>query len=1008
MEPRKMSVNRRTLLPAEAQLCNTVGLTKEEYWHFVALADAYTSEQKHGYELIPNVRNEPVTIVTLVIGIALQAVSMLLAPKPQAQKGRGGPNITSPDKKGQSKFAPQTSFDSVQELATLGDVIPLIFTRKGVRVSCGLVWSQMLSNGIGQQLRIIGMFGSGKIKGRPEWAGYAIGDVLLENYSEARVALYFQPDGGRMVENSSDRYPQGSARRTEYDDPFSVLWRSSNKKTFCGTRTPGSNTEFGVYAPMANGTRLRLKYETTLNPMGTTGPARELNLKKREKITSVYPRGTAVTRVDSIGVTVTVSGENYNTNKYPPIGVDDVDSAVEQGRFAADDGFAVGQEYLIGNRPAVCIGLEYPEPWSMGRNKSYYFYWTEGQGWVDWGWSLLYSTAPTHERLLVQRLAIATVSNNRDCDATEIGIKSTVFKQINGASNVNSMPENSRLSDIERSGGNFQLGSIQAYVKRISFFKLQIRRLGENAKWQDISGGTVFAIRGRTPQFQYNYIRIYHPLRQWEFRLMPYPGTGVLKTKRNLLVYLLEPGVTRRYNQGNFTIEFAGRNLRMTDLEMCNTEWILGGMDYGDPRPHNLNAYDVVNDGFTYQEETASHADGPEHSVCYVNEIVIQPEIPTYKGLCTVGLRIDSTREWTSFNSLSAYFKDGTIVERLTNSNRDSTNLLPEIAYALLTDPHIGAGKLIGADQVNRSRMTQAAKFCQKNNFTWDGVIDSKLNLREWIFEQAGYCLLDFTILGGQFSLVPSVPVKDDWSIDNKAKPEIKALFTDGNIKDLKVSFLSPEERQLFTGVATWRKNRANGFPETRTVAMRLSDQQGGSDDDPTETFDMSNFCTSEEHVITFLKYALRIRQLVDHGLTFQTTPQSAMGLEPGEYFRLVSEVTHTSRFNNGTIAPDGTIQCVDVMADGNYEILYWEPGTEGVKSTKLKVKNGKAQDTELRGTLFTIKNSTTTDRVYKVESLSYGDEGFVEVAASHVPLTPSGSLAVLDWGNNNFVIDTV
>ena len=95
-------------------------------------------------------------------------------------------------------------------------------------------------------------------------------------------------------------------------------------------------------------------------------------------------------------------------------------------------------------------------------------------------------------------------------------------------------------------------------------------------------------------------------------------------------------------------------------------------------------------------------------------------------------------------------------------------------------------------------------------------------------------------------------------------------------------------------------------------------------------------------------------------------------------------------------------------MADGNYEILYWEPGTEGVKSTKLKVKNGKAQDTELRGTLFTIKNSTTTDRVYKVESLSYGDEGFVEVAASHVPLTPSGSLAVLDWGNNNFVIDTV
>ena len=347
-------------------------------------------------------------------------------------------------------------------------------------------------------------------------------------------------------------------------------------------------------------------------------------------------------------------------------------------------------------------------------------------------------------------------------------------------------------------------------------------------------------------------------------------------------------------------------------------------------------------------------------------------------------------------------------VDRLTYSAMDSTNLLPEIAYALLTDKKLGAGELIGAEQVSRARMTEAAKFCEKNSFFWDGVIDQKLNLRQWIFEQAGYCLLDFTILGGQFSLVPSVPVNADWSINHGAKPEIKALFTDGNIKDLKVSFLSPEERQLFTGVATWRDEKKNGFPETRTVSMRLSNAEGGSDNDPVETFDMSGFCTSPAHARTFLKYALRTRQLVDHGLVFLTTPQSAMGLEPGEYFRLVSEVTHTSRFNNGTIGEDGTIQCVDTMSDGGHSILYWEPGTEGVKSARLVVKNGKAQDTDLRGTLFTVKNSTTTDRVYKVESLTYGEEGFVEVAASFVPLTKYGSLAVLQWSDSSFVVDTL
>ena len=32
------------------------------------------------------------------------------------------------------------------------------------------------------------------------------------------------------------------------------------------------------------------------------------------------------------------------------------------------------------------------------------------------------------------------------------------------------------------------------------------------------------------------------------------------------------------------------------------------------------------------------------------------------------------------------------------------------------------------------------------------------------------------------------------------------------------------------------------------------------------------------------------------------------------------------------------------------------------------------------------------------MESISYTDEGLVEIAGSFVPLTSSGSLAVLDW----------
>ena len=184
MEPHRRPAGRRLLLPAEIDLCEHVGITTEEYFHFLDQADAYNGQRNKGYELIPDVRNDPVTIaVNLVIGIALSAVSMLLAPKPKTPDKKEAPVQEGTDVNGRQRFAPTTEFTGLQQLAKLGEVIPLIFCDRwdaggigGVRVNSQLIWSQMESLGTSQRLRAMLLFGMGKVQFRPQFEGWMIGN----------------------------------------------------------------------------------------------------------------------------------------------------------------------------------------------------------------------------------------------------------------------------------------------------------------------------------------------------------------------------------------------------------------------------------------------------------------------------------------------------------------------------------------------------------------------------------------------------------------------------------------------------------------------------------------------------------------------------------------------------------------------------------------------------------------------------------------------------------------
>ena len=1459
--PTRGPFSRKVLLPAEADLCNILGITKEEYFQFLEDVAAKIKERPEAYKLVPDIVNMPALVPlvwtgtgltwfgTILVSVAINVVAYLLTdrPDPSSRTARRTADIA-----GLKRFAPQFGFNSVQDLAFLGDVIPLVFADLneqdgigGVRVNSQLLWSQIVSLGRYQQLKILGMFSLGELAEKPRREGYAIGDLLLKNYNEEKILL---------KENNIPFVTKGSGTNKE---KFTI----DGNEWFSGTRNPTTQAVFGLTSPVPNATYFRLPYELHRHKRSgdwdddnAERPAARFKLAQRRKnlgkwparagvigirkneeqyvagmdIPSgknigdyIYPESAALTGGQIVNIKkgefdipvgtfieyqIVGKGEvgdnrayqqnltketDRNDPGYMKFGVQDVDAISKTMRETTDNILSQSEQYMIGTTLVRCIsGSNDPfilgehdkvyafrvlekgriecvpnhtftdhvyNPIWIGRSKeetpdatgarrfklasntfgNYFYY---GQRGTD-----LYNPATTYT---VQKAVIGTVSDNRKCDITEIGIKSKVFKQMNFA-NVNSKPTEADLYEIIKET-SFALGNVSKYIKRYSFFKLQIKEIASDTwetlipeNYSSIGHSGLFCVRGSSTETQYNYVRIEHPTGQYEYRFLPWPGADVIKTverTKSIVVNLLNANNATdnqsissfRDHNSNKIVKFAGnKNLTLNFFELCNSEWNLGSGEldddgnpidfsstqnigttgiipigftpdsvtqWGDDRakydeemitkwtrfyapqatsvealtvpesgsytystvtyPDNslivngqnntslilisqaangrynvncylnpnhtppnvegygthwmqgwfnnmqidnvthvqmssafgggetvlgvefeytvpnsgsqkgklipirdpnipgagsnghpggntnfyyvrnietdetpttpvinqtvalqnvdatsthsgaeanltiwknsvgqvyaewefnrnpsgtmtsyeggrdvivpaqtidgvqifpgyrvtlflgttgfetnvfgevdpvikvdkiivdsthLNPYDAASDYWLFNGDRSSHLEGPEHEIVYCNEI-IKDTSSTYNDLAYAALSVDSSKEWSNFSQFSAYIKKGIKVERLIGDDgndavantgsvdsegKGPTHLFPEIAHALLTDEMLGAGAVINANSVNKADMTIAAKFCKANGFFWDGVISNKVNLREFIFEQATYCFLDFTIIGGVFSLKPSVPYNtSDYTMNQNKDIEISAMFNDGNMNELNVAFLSAEERQTFKAVVLYRDEKENGFPETKSVTVQLD---GDSyKDDPVQTFDLSGFCCSEQHAIAFGRYVLSVKLKTSHMITFKTSPNYIQQLKAGDYIRVYSTTQHTDRFRNGAILAGGKVVSKDEIT-GSQNIYWWNSTKEAVEYQAGVDFDSSSALAAYAGSLFTIVENEASDQCYRVESLTFSEDSLIEIAASNVELDGKKLAILQEWnvaddGSHRFV----
>ena len=433
-----------------------------------------------------------------------------------------------------------------------------------------------------------------------------------------------------------------------------------------------------------------------------------------------------------------------------------------------------------------------------------------------------------------------------------------------------------------------------------------------------------------------------------------------------------------------------------------------------------LDRFDKCSDWSVFEGDEASNDDNPEHEISFVNELTLHKDetlAPAYPNMAMAGLIVNSSKEWTSFSQASVYLKKGLEVEKLDGASAypagtlGCTNNIAEIIWALLTNEEWGSGARLGFFNAKKDDFKIAAKWCRLNKFTFDGVISSAVPLRQFIHEYASYMLLDFLVIGGQISLLPAVPYETDETSDNYLKfdPDsttgsvvpIAGLFTDGNMSEYKVTSPSLQERQSTKIAVKYRQENANGFPEDKILTVRLKDDFGGSVDDPVESYDWTGFATVRKHCEDFAKFKLQMRKNSDHAISFLTSPQYIYGIEPSDYIRIVSKVAHISRFENGIITDDGKVITTSGTAPtGSATCYIYQTSSpeKGLQEVNIDFTNITADH---YGSIYTVKKTESTSAVYKVEAISYAEDGLVEVTASYFPVDlNSKPLIYNNWAN--------
>ena len=214
------------------------------------------------------------------------------------------------------------------------------------------------------------------------------------------------------------------------------------------------------------------------------------------------------------------------------------------------------------------------------------------------------------------------------------------------------------------------------------------------------------------------------------------------------------------------------------------------------------------------------------------------------------------------------FVRNGIKVPRLIEGTTDSSNNMLDLAIYLIRQTSRVPELLI-----DTAAMTLAARFTATNGFYWDGVINEASNLEDWMQRMAGFFLLRVSDKNGKKGFRSRLPINGDYTINTGAISWVYGFTEEHLLPDgFQIEYIPLSERKSICAQMIWRQQPPNDIGFIRTTEVRID---GEAVDGPYEQFDMSQFCTWEDHAVKVGAYEVARRKYVTHSLRIKVKPDS-------------------------------------------------------------------------------------------------------------------------------------